>query len=475
MKDLKDFNERFITTENQKSESPPALNNGVGQPAEPRPALSMLDAIAVIVGIVIGAGIFRTPSLVAANVESSTFLLLAWALGGLVSLIGALCYAELTTTFPNTGGDYHFITKAFGKQLGFLFAWARMSVIQTGSIALLAFIVGDYISQIYSLGTYSSVIYAAIVVVTLTAINIIGVHVGAATQKLLTTLEVLGIVTVIAAGFFFAPTGTAVSGAETSEGGGSNALGLAMVFVLLTFGGWNEAAYISAELKTGRRGMAIALIVSIFVITAVYLLINWAYLNVLGLGGMATSDAVAGDLMRLTFGKFGVVLIGIIVAVAAMTSANATIFTGARTNYALGRDFPVFSMLGKWNAKTSSPVNAFVVQGLISLALVGLGLFTRNGFETIVEYTAPVFWLFLLLVGISLFVLRRKEPDRKRPFRVPLYPLTPLIFCLTSAYLLYSSLMYTGLGALVGIAVLAAGVILLITLPAIDRLFIRNK
>src|SRR5690606_19169052 len=144
--------------------------------------------------------------------------------------------------------------------------------------------------------------------------------------------------------FVFAPIDSDPAGAGICPGGGSSALGLAMGVDLLTFGGWNEAAYISAEIKTGRRGMATALIVSIFIITAVYLLINWAYLNVLGLGGMAASDAVAGDLMRLTFGEFGVVLIGIIVAVAAMTSANATIFTGARTNYALGRDFPVFSM-----------------------------------------------------------------------------------------------------------------------------------
>lgn len=469
MKDIKDVNERFITAEQQTEERPPSLKTGAGYNAQPKPALGMLDAIAVIVGIVIGAGIFRTPSLVAANVDSSFFILGAWALGGLVSLIGALCYAELTTTFPNTGGDYYFLTRAFGKKLAFLFAWARMSVIQTGSIALLSFIVGDYITQIYNLGTYSSAMYAGIVVVALTGINIVGVHVGAATQKLLTTLEVLGIVFIILAGFLFAPSEVTNTAVVANSGTGGTSLGLAMVFVLLTFGGWNEAAYISAELQTGRKGMAFALIVSIFIITAVYLLINMAYLNVLGREGMAASDAVAGDLMRITFGEVGVVLIGIIVAIAAITSVNATIFTGARTNYALGRDFPVFSLLGKWNGQTSSPVNAFVVQGLVSLALIGLGLITRNGFETIVEYTAPVFWLFLLLVGISLFILRRKEPKLERPFRVPLYPITPLIFCITSAYLLYSSLVYTGLGALVGIGVLGAGVLLLLALPAIDR------
>jgi len=425
----------------------------------------MLDAIAVIVGIVIGAGIFRTPSLVAANTGSSGMFLLAWLLGGVVSLIGALCYAELTTTYPHTGGDYHFLTRAFGKRLAFLFAWARMSIIQTGSIALLAFIIGDYGAQIYSLGEYTSALYAAGVVVALTGINIIGVTVGAGAQKLLTALEVLGILLILLAGFFFAPAAAAAPAAGPLQAGPGPSLGLAMVFVLLTFGGWNEAAYISAELRTGRRGMAAALILSIVIITVIYLLINLSLLHVLGLDRIAQSDAVAGELMRLTFGEAGLWLIGLIVAVSALTSANATIFTGARTNYALGRDFPAFRLLGKWNAQTSSPVNAFLVQGAISLALIGLGLLTRNGFATIVEYTAPVFWFFLLLVGAALFVLRRKEPGRSRPFRVPFYPITPLIFCLTSAYLLYSSLVYTGLGAFVGVAVLLLGVLVLLVLP----------
>jgi APA family basic amino acid/polyamine antiporter len=192
---------------------------------------------------------------------------------------------------------------------------------------------------------------------------------------------------------------------------------------------------------------------------------------------MAQSSAVAGDLMRVSFGEGGVLLIGLLVSISALTSANATIFTGARTNYALGRDFQVFRALGKWNARASSPVNAFILQGFISLALLGLGLFTRKGFETIVEYTAPVFWFFFLMVGIALFVLRRKEPFLERPFRVPFYPFTPLIFCLTSAYLLYSSLMYTGLGALVGVGVLMTGVLVLLALPAIEnqKLFVKFK
>jgi amino acid transporter len=442
------------------------LNMGENATQQLRPAkqLSITDAVAIIVGIVIGAGIFRAPSLVAANTSTETMFLLAWVLGGAVSLIGALCYAELSTTFPSAGGDYHFLSLAYGKRLAFLFAWARMSIIQTGSIAVLAYIFGDYLSQVISLGTYSSVIYAALIVVILTGINIAGIRMSTLAQKVFTSTEVAGALLVVVVGLFIAPAATSEMQAATSVSSGTpdqqSFLGLAMVFVLLTFGGWNEAAYISAELKSGRRGMVRVLVMSILIITVIYLLVNLAFSRALGHAAMASSDAVGVDLMEQVWGSTGVWLIGMLVAFSALTSVNATIFTGARTNYAVGRDFKIFALLGKWNNEAAGPVNAFLVQGLISLALISLGLITRSGFETIVEYTAPVFWLFFLLVGISLFVLRKKEPAIERPFRVPLYPVLPLIFCLSSAYLLYSSLMYTGVGALVGIGVLLVGLFL---------------
>ncbi|QEC53393.1 amino acid/polyamine/organocation transporter (APC superfamily) [Anseongella ginsenosidimutans] len=438
-------------------------------PAGPARYLRTTDALALIVGIVIGAGIFRTPSLVAANTGDSTMFLAAWILGGLISLNGAFCYAELTTAFPHAGGDYHFLSRAFGKRLAFLFAWARMSVIQTGSIALLAFIFGDFFSQVIDLGPFSSVIYAAAAVILLTTINILGLKTGTLTQKMLTAAEVLGVLLVAAAGLFFAPEISAGdeggSGLLSPSSGTSSSFGLAMVFVLLTFGGWNEAAYVSAELRRGKKTMVKVLIGGILIITAIYLLVNMAYIHSLGINGVASSEAVAGEVMRRAFGEAGVVIIGILVAVSALTSANASIFTGARTNYALGKDFQAFKILGVWDRKASGPVNAFLVQGLVSLALVGLGFITRKGFETIVEYTAPVFWFFFLMTGLSVFVLRKKEPDVKRPFRVPLYPIVPLIFCITSAWLLYSSLAYTGLGALVGVGVLVCGILLNFWVP----------
>jgi basic amino acid/polyamine antiporter, APA family len=426
----------------------------------PQPVLGMFDAIALIVGIVVGAGIFSFPSLVASNTGTPATFILVWVIGGFVSLVGALCYAELASTFPNAGGDYHFLRRSFGEKFSFLFAWARMSVIQTGSVAILAFIFGDYVSQMYSLGSYSPMIYAALLITILTGINIIGIQFGTGTQKILTSLQIIGVLAIIVAGIFFAPAEGATAAAAAS-GPSTTILGLAMVFVLLTFGGWNEAAYISAEMRKGKGQIAKALILGILVITALYVLVNFAYLNILGLSGVAGSQAVAGDVMRLAFGEGAAWLIGLMVVIAALTSANATIFTGARTNYALGRDFPALKFLGQWNDRADAPVNAFLVQWAIAIALVGLSILTREGIASIIEYTAPVFWFFFLMVGISLFVLRRKYPHVERPFRVPLYPVAPAIFCLTSAYLLYSSLNYTGTGALVGVAVLAAGAVIL--------------
>jgi len=423
--------------------------------------LSILDVVALTVGVVVGASIFRTPSVVASSVSTPWATLFVWFVGGAVSLVGAVCYAELASAYPHAGGDYHYFQRAFGDWMAFLFAWARLAVIQTGSIAILAFVFGDYATQLLHLGPHSSAIYAAGAVGALTVLNVAGVRLGKTTQRVLTAATVLGLVVIIGAGLFLAPEGAASASAASDGSLTSSAFGGAMVFVLLTYGGWNEAVYVSAELKHVHRNMLRALLISLGLITILYLLVNWAYLNALGAGGMSGTDAVAADLMRVTLGEPGAVALSLFVAIAALSSTNATIFTGARTNFALGRDTHLFSMLGMWDDEANTPANALWVQGGVALALVGIGTLTRQGFESMVDYTAPVFWLFFLAAGVSLFVLRRIEPDRSRPFKVPLYPLTPILFCLASGYMLWSSLAYTGVGALLGAGVLLAGVPLL--------------
>lgn len=429
----------------------------------PASTLTHWDAVAIIVGIVVGVGIFRLPSLVAANVDSGGLFLLLWVAGGVVSLMGALVYAELASSFPNTGGEYYFLTRAYGPSSGFLFAWARMTVMQTGAIALVAFVFGDYASELLSLGPYSSSIYAAAAVLLLTTLNVFGSWHGTWTQNLLTSLIVVALLLAVGAGLALAPPPAAVLAPE-----GGAVVGAAMIFILLTYGGWNEAAYLSGEIRDPRRNMVRALLLGIGIITAIYLLVNYAYLRVLGLEGMRGSQAIGADLLRATVGEVGATLLSLVVGIAALSTLNATIFTGARTNYALGRDFLLFRYLGQWKTRGETPANALLVQGGIAMALILLGTAgARSGVQEMVDYTAPVFWFFFLLAGASLFILRRRAPDAPRPFRVPLYPVIPLLFCAACLYMLYSSLAFTGRWAGVGVAVVLAGVpLLLLARPA---------
>lgn len=436
----------------------------------PREVLGVREAVAIVVGVVIGAGIFRAPSMVAALSPTPGWMFAAWLLGGAISLVGALCYAELATSHPHPGGDYHFLQRAYGRAVSLLFGWARLSVITTGSIALLAFVFGDYMSRLLPLPGLapagSSAAYAAAAIVALTLVNLRGVASGTRAQVWLTLLEVGGLLLVVAGalavGAVAPPLEPAVPAGEPSAA----RFGLAMVFVLLTYGGWNEAAYLSAELREPRRNMLRALLLSIGLLTALYLLVVWAYWHGLGMAGMADSTALAADLLQRAFGPAGQAAISLLVAVAALTSINATMIVGARTAYALGRDWAPLRALGRWDDGRGTPPVALHVQGLAALALVGVGAITGSGFVAMVEFTAPVFWLFFLLSGIALFVLRRREPQRAQPYRVPFYPLLPLVFCAVCAYMLWSSLSYVAsqqLGGLnagwISVAVLALGLL----------------
>jgi amino acid transporter len=435
------------------------LTAGPAGAAEPRRCLSVSATVAVIVGIVIGAGIFKLPALVAANVPSVGWFVAAWIAGGVISLIGALCYAELASTYPDAGGDYHFLGRAFGPSVGCLYAWARMTVIQTGSIAMLAFLVGDFAARAVGGGEGSAVspIAAALVVVALTALNVAGVKQGSMAQLAMTAAVVIGLPLVTAVGF----TSSAPPEQTAPAASGLGGIGMAMVFVLLTYGGWNEAAFLSAETRT-RRGIVAALMIGIGVITAVYLVVNLAMLKGLGLSGMAGSSAVAADLVQGRLGETGARLLSAVVLFAALSTINGCMITGARTTYALGRDVPLLAPLGRWSASGNTPVTALIVQGAMALALVVLGMFTRDGFTAMVEYSAPVFWLFFLLSGVAVIVLRLRDRSADRPFKVPLFPVTPLLFCAACAYMLQSSLVYAGANAWIGVAVLAAGVPLLL-------------
>ena len=427
--------------------------------AAPKPLLSVSDGVILMCGMVIGAGIFKAPSIVAGNTSSAAWFLGAWVLGGLISLCGALVYAELASRHPDTGGEYAFLSRGWGPGAAFVFAWSRMTVIQTGAIAAVAYVFGDYASEILRLGEKSSAIYAAIGVVALTALNVAGTVESKTLQKIMQYLLFAGLLFIGIAGLVSG--GEAAKAPESTAGG---AFGLAMIFVLLTYGGWNEAAYLGGEVRDARRNMLRVLVGGIAIVTVLYLLVNLGYLMALGLGGMKASPAVAADVMRVVVGDRGAVVLSLIVCIAALTTMNAAIFTGARTNYALGRDFPMFGGLGHWREAGSTPANALLLQGVIALVLVAASSVTPDGFTAMVAYTTPVFWTFFLLTALTLFVFRTREKTAPL-FQVPLYPVIPILFCLACVYMLYSSINYVRFAVSFGVPVLAGIVIMVLGIP----------
>lgn len=442
-----------------------AATGAARSPADTAPAhsLSVLDAVVILVGLVVGIGIFRTPSIVAGSVDSELMFVGAWLLGGAVTLVGALCYAELAAADPHTGGEYHLLSRAYGRPLAMMFGWARCTVIQTGAIATVAFLLGDYLAQLLPLGAHGPAMYAALSVIVLTAVNAKGTLEGKSLQIVVTALQLAIIAAIIVAGL----VGSAVGGepavaAAPQVAPATAALGMAMIFVLLTYGGWNEAAYLTGELREAPRNIAKVLVWGTVVVVAIYVLTNWAFLAVLGLDGLRASDAVAADMMRVALGHSAETIVTVAIVVAAISTLNATIFTGARVFYVMAHDLSVLRWAGVWNQRGSTPANGQLLQGGLALALIGVGALTKDGFKAMVDYTAPVFWGFMLLVAMSLFVRRWREPGRALPFKVPLYPVTPLLFCLTCAYMLYASLMYTGTAAWIGVAVLLSGLPLLL-------------
>jgi amino acid transporter len=407
----------------------------------PPAALSAFDAVMIVCGIVIGGGIFALPPLVASTSGSPVWMFAAWGIGALLTLIGSLCYAELASTFPHAGGDYHFLTRAFGRDLSFFFGWARAAVITTGSTALHAYIFGDYASRILPLGSASSAIYAGLVVVLLTALNVLGLRQSSRTQNVITLLLIAGMA-LVAFGGFQTPA-SAPGGATAGQPAASPPLlGSALLFVLFAYGGWNEAAYISAELRGGRRTILTALLAAIAVITALYLVFVGALVTGLGFDGLKASQAPAADVAQRAFGAFGKTLIASVVCLSVLASSNATMLVGARSNYALGLDWPIVAFMGRWDRARDVPVAAVLVQGAITLALVAVAALESSGVRAMVEFTAPVFWFFFMLTGIALLVLRRKYAHVPRAFSVPLYPLLPLIFIGTCGFLFWSSLAY---------------------------------
>ena len=442
--------------------------------------LGLWDAVSIIVGIVVGTSIFKTPQLIFSNVSSPWMGLGAWLLGGFLAFAGALCYAELTTTYPQSGGDYVYLSRAFGPWMGFQFGWAQLTVILTGSIGIMAYAFGDYAVRVFETDKTDNVWFAVRAVGVLSAINLVGVVLGKTTQNILSVVKIVGLLGITVAGLAWGNTDAFTATIEPSTK--TLDFGLAMVLVLYAFGGWNDAAFVASEVRDPTRNLPRALLLGTAGITVVYLLVNLAYLCGLGFDGVRSSWTPAADVAKLAFGDVGEKLISVLVMVSALGAVNGLIFTGSRIYSRLGQEHPLLAILGRWHPSLGVPVWSILVQALITVLLIvgvgteagritidqSLGLIGLDGlpwgqyfggFETLVAATAPVFWLFFLLTGLALFVLRVKDRDIERPFRLrfPHYPLVPIIFCLTSCYMLYSSLTYAKQLSLIGIVPLVIG------------------
>lgn len=437
---------------------------------KPRRHLSVWHAVSVCVGMVIGAGIFSTTPIAAANMSTGGGLLLAWTFGGAMSLAGALCFAEMAAAFPDAGGDYYFLYKAYGPRLGFLFAWSRFAVIHTGSMAMLAFVFGDYLGQVIDLGTHGSAIFAALIVVALVGVNLAGIRFGLHTQVALMSVVLFGLVSVGAAGAWISLHGLPPAHPAYLPGAAPvTHVGTALVFIFLAYGGWSDAATLSAEMRDGERGIKRALLLGMATVTVLYLVVNWALLRGLGLAGLSVTDAPAAELMLRAFGRPGQLMIVTVVALTSVTVLNALLIAGARTTYAAARDTVTLQRLGRWHVVRGTPPAAILALGVVALLLVGFGAYTRQGFATMVDYLSPVYWFFLALSGGAFFILRRRYPRVRRPYHAPFYPLLPLAFVLGSLYVLYSSLAHVKVGAVTGVLVMLVGVLLLLPMRFVTR------
>ena len=421
---------------------PADATEGEGEGA-PRRQLTLLDSTCIIVGIIIGAGFYASTPQVARSVGGFWPLLGAWLLGGAISLAGALCYAELTSAYPRDGGEYVFLARAFGPRAGFLFAWAGFWVVRPGNIGAMAYVFARYAQEVWPLplGRFAFGAYAVGAVVVLTIVNVLGVRGGKWTQNVLTLTKVAGLLAVFAVGLT-APLDSRIAAPTPVPATSLSGFYLAMILVLFTYGGWNEISFVAAEVRDPSRNLVRALVLGTGAVAAVYVLGNVAFVRALGYEGVAASQAVAADVLRGRLGGRGAAAISALVCVSCLGALNGMILTGARIYYAVGTEHRAYAWLGRWDPRLGTPVRSLVLQAAVTLAIMlGFGLY-EDGFERMVVFTAPLFWLFFLLAGLSLFVLRAKEPDLPRPYRVAGYPLVPALFCLSSALLLYASLAY---------------------------------
>jgi amino acid transporter len=436
--------------------------------------LGMWDVVSLIIGIVIGVSIFRVPKDIFSLCGSPALGLAMWGVGAFFALCGALCYAELSAAYPALGAEYAFLSRAYGVRFGFLFAWMQTWIVMPASVGTMAFVLAAYAAEILpGLAPYSGSV-AASAILLLALLQMAGFHAGRRVQNLLTLFKILSLAGLLICGLLLSPqqdsVPSAAGGTEQLENDGHHSpnweeLGLALVFVLYAYGGWNDAASVVPEVKDCRKNMPRALLLGLLLIAILYLALNFSYLKALGFQGVCRSSAPAAEVMRRTAGPAFSSVMSVMVMASALGAIHGMLFSGCRLLAAIGQDFRDFELWNRWNARSvpiwslltisgtalalTAAVGTATGRSLIGAAAAALSLPDPawekfgGGFEVLLAASAPIFWFFFLLTGAAVIVLRIRDPHRPRPFRVPFYPLTPLLFIASAGWMLWSSALYS--------------------------------
>lgn len=409
----------------------------------------------MVIGGVIGSGIFLNPAVVAERVPTVGLTLGAWAVGALVALLGAFVFAELGRRRPKAGGGYAYLREAFGPLPGFLYAWALLLAIATGAIAAVAMTSAGYLINLLGWEATLQRAVAATMIVLLTLLNIVGVRPAAWSQNLFTILKLAAIAVLVITALFLADA-AAVAAPEASRemaGPAWLAFSAALVPVFFAFGGWQQTNFVAEEMVNPERDLPRALVMGVLCVGVCYLLVNVAYIKALGIGGLAASIAPAADTMEKVAGPQGRNLIAAGIVASTFGFLNLVILVTPRVYQAMARDGLFFRSFARLHPRWQTPVTAIVVQGAWAIVLLYLG-----SYGDLLDWVVFADWIFFGSVAATLFVLRRRDGDAGTGFRTPFHPWSTLLFIAAAVYVMLGSITSNPGNALRGALLLAAGV-----------------
>jgi len=420
--------------------------------------LGLWDIMAIVIGGVIGSGIFLVPKSIAAVLPSPLLMLSVWVFGGLLSFFGALTFAELGAAMPEAGGMYVFLREAYGPLLSFLFGWTLFLVIDSGAIATLTVAFASrYLPYFFDMSPLVIKAVSVAFIVFLAAVNIAGVRAGANLQNLLTIIKTAALVIVSGIIFVFGKGSTAnfISPAPDLRSPGLlGAFGIGLVAVLWAYKGWESSTYCAGEVKKPERNIPLGILVGTLAIVVVYVLVNLAYLYVLPVGEIAKSDRIASDALKLVTGPVGGSLIALVILFSIMGAANQNILCSPRVYFAMARDGLFFKRIADAHPKYLTPYISIVA---ISVWSIILSLFFGT-FEQLFTYVIFGQWIFLGLTVAAVIILRKKRPDMPRPYKTWGYPFTPIFFILAALFISLNSLINEFRNAVIGLIIILLGV-----------------